>query len=125
MGGGTRPACGLAAAGTEPGPAWDRAVAGVAVARVSGKNSPGSPGPSSGTREAELGPENLLCLWQLFMIPHKAAVTSHKGGPRLGEGRFVMGSRLCVLSQIYMTLLQPPERKFLTSLCPLGLFRAI
>lgn len=41
----------------------------------------------------------------------KLAVTSHKGGPRLGEGRFVMGSRLCVLSQIYMTLSQPPERK--------------
>lgn len=31
--------------------------------------------------------ENLLYL-ELFVIPHKAAVTFHKGGPCLGTGRF-------------------------------------
>lgn len=65
-----------------------------------------------------------MCLFELCMIPHKAAVTSHKEGSRPGEGRFVLGLRLCVPSRIYRTL-TAPETKFLTALCPPGLSRAI
>lgn len=52
-----------------------------------------------------------MCLLELCMIPHKAAVTSHKEGSRPGEGRFVLGLKLCVPSRI-KGLLQHLKQSF-------------
>lgn len=67
--------------------------------------------------------ENLLYL-ELFVIRHKAAVTSHVRGPCLGAGRFCAG---------FQSLRPAPGSQGLNLLsqsfsqlpCPFGLFRAI
>jgi hypothetical protein len=59
-----------------------------------------------------MGRENLLCLLELFMIPHKATVTSHKGGHCLGEGRFCAGFQPLRPAPDFQDL-ELPEPKFL------------
>lgn len=90
-------------------------------ARVPGKNSLGSEGPSARKRETAMARENLLNL-ELFVIRHKAAVTFHKGGPYLGAGRFcasfqslrsVLHFQDLNLSQSFSVLPPPPRPRFI------------
>lgn len=102
---GSSPACGTAA-GAEPGagvrPSGDR---GRWDAIVGSWGSPPTPtqGRAGGPRwTGKTSP----CLLQLSLIPHEAAVTSHGGGFRPGEGCFCAAYRLCALPQI-----SPDSRK--------------